>query len=399
MKRLHATFFAVLLVLFAFGRACPADTFVHRQTDEVLHGYTTSQVEDGKTTVHTRQKGKIELNLAEWKVTPDRSGRNSEVIILPVNGNIMLQIETEALMDAIDKAVNSGPLFILLEIDTPGGRIDYTRRICGAIAQTGACQVVAFVRGGQYGGAISAGAAVAFACDKIYMAESTSIGASAPVGLSGNRIKDFNQIYGPEVAEKINSAWRTYLASLAEQNDRPGLLAGAMVDESIEVIEVSEADKRLFIDPVNVKPEQKIVHTWSKKGSLLTLTADEAARCGIADEVLKSRLALLRHLQATEARLVIDDAFQQAHEQFKRAEQRFNKISKSLDLKIKQFKRAETQIRAVKMLREIRDGYKSLAALAKLYPDLQVDVNYLNKQLNSAEALYEQEKMKRRFRP
>jgi uncharacterized protein involved in exopolysaccharide biosynthesis len=172
-----------------------------------------------------------------------------------------------------------------------------------------------------------------------------------------------------------------------------------MVDESIEVIEVSEADKRLFIDPVNVKPEQQIVHTWSKKGSLLTLTADEAVRCGIADEVLKSRLALLRHLQATEARLVIDDAFQQAHEQFKRAEQRFSKISKSLDLKIKQFKRAETQVRAVKMLREIRDGYKSLAALAKLYPDLQVDVNYLDKQLNSAEALYEQEKMRRRFRP
>ncbi len=76
----------------------------------------------------------------------------------------------------------------------------------------------------------------------------------------------------------------------------PDLLARAMVDSSIEVIEVNQAAKRLFIEPVNKKPDQQVVRTWNKAGSLLTLTAEEAVECTIADGLVGSREQLLQQL-------------------------------------------------------------------------------------------------------
>ena len=119
-----------------------ADTFTRSDTNEVLHGYATSQTTGGKTTVKTLEKGSIELKLSQWQVTPNHLGRNKKVIVLTLNSQIMLDIETTALVEAIPKAADEGPLFILLQIDTPGGRTDYTHRICGAITQTKNCPVV-----------------------------------------------------------------------------------------------------------------------------------------------------------------------------------------------------------------------------------------------------------------
>jgi len=394
MKKLQVAISIASLVLFAFGSACFADTFVNRLTGELLHGYTTTQTEGGKTIVHTQEKNVVKLNLADWQITADRLGRNNKVIVLMLDNEIMLEIETQAMAKAIARASDEGPLFILLEIDTLGGRTDFTKQICGAITQADNCTVIAFIKGGKYGGAISAGAAVAFACDKIYMANNTIIGAAAPVAVSGTGPQDFKKIFGEEVAEKISSAWRAYLASLAEQNNRPSLLAGAMVDEDLEVIEVSELEKRLFIDPVNKTPQQHIVHTWSKKGSLLTLTAHQALKCGIADKVVSSLQDLLRDLNAQNAEVVIDNSFQKAGNQFNRAKQIFNRLSKSIDLKTKQMKQARTKPRALKLLRAIRHDYRSLLTLAKRYPDLQINVQHLQQQLNSAEAFHQEVKMR-----
>jgi len=373
MKKLQMAIFTASLVLFAFGPACLADTFVNRLTGELLHGYATTQTEGGETIVHTQEKNVVKLNLADWQITPDRLGRNNKVIVLILDNEIMLEIETQAMVKAIARALDEGPLFILLEIDTLGGRTDFTKQICGAITKDDNCPVVAFVKGGEYGGAISAGAAVAFACDKIYMADNTVIGAAAPVAVSGTGPEDVKKIFSEGVAEKISSAWRAYLASLAEQNNRPSLLASAMVDENLEVIEVSELDKRLFIDPVNKTQQQRIVRTWSKKGSLLTLTAHQAVKCGIADKVVSSRQELVRDMNAQNAEIVIDDSFQKAGNQFDRAKRLFNRLSKSIDLKIKQMKQARTRPRTLKMLQAIRHDYRSLLTLAKRYPDLQIE--------------------------
>ncbi|MHC4545460.1 MAG: hypothetical protein ACYSYL_13210, partial [Planctomycetota bacterium] len=258
----------------------------------------------------TREKGKLTLNLAQWQITPDRLGRNNKVIILTLDDHLELYIEAQAMKEAIIKSADEGPLFILIEISTPGGRLDRIQRICGQIAKTKYCQVIAFITGGRHRGAISGGAAVAFACDKIFMEDNSVIGAATLVAKSATGPKDIKQVYGENLGEKLTSSWRSHLASMAERQGRPGILAMAMADRDIEVIEVSQGNKKLYIDPFNKRPQQNTVHVWSKKGALLTLTAQDAVKCGIADKVFDSREQLLRFLQAEDAQIVMNKDLQ-----------------------------------------------------------------------------------------
>lgn len=395
MKKSQVKILAAFLVLLAFSLACFADTFTHRQTGEVLHGYIAGQAKNGEAIVSTKEKGQVGLDLAQWQIVTDRLGRNNKVIVLTIEDEIGLEIETQALEREVAKLSNEGPLFILFEIDTPGGWGDLTQRICGAITQTKNCPTVAFVKGGKYGGALSAGAAVALACDKIYMADNTVIGAATAITFSETgRPESLKEAFGEEVGEKFASAWRAYLASLAEQNHRPGLLARAMVDRNTEVIEVADANRRLFIDPVNKKPQQRLVHTWSKKGSLLTLTAAEAVECMIADKVISSRQELLGELDAANAKVVLNSEIQDARAELKRARGQVNRIRKSIDLKIEQSKYQQPKPKVLEILRSAKSEFQTLIKLAKKYPDLELDVQSLEKELNFVEAAYQDVKRK-----
>jgi membrane-bound ClpP family serine protease len=106
---------------------------------------------------------------AEKQIEADANTANKKVIVFELDESFMLDIETAAFEQAIRNAAKRKPEFILVEIDTPGGRTDFAQRICAAITSTTSCPVVAFVKGGKYGGAISAGAAVAFACKPIIL--------------------------------------------------------------------------------------------------------------------------------------------------------------------------------------------------------------------------------------
>ncbi len=245
------------------------------------------------------------------------------------------------------------------------------------------------MKGGKYGGAISAGAAVAFACDKIYMAKNSIIGAATMITISGKGPQDMREAYGETVGEKFTSAWRAYMASLAEQNDRPGIIARAMVDKEIEVIEVKGHRGRLFIEPINRQPLQKVLHTWSKKGSLLTLTAAEAVNCGTADGIAGSRRKLLTEADAASAKIVKDKKIQKARKELKRASGQLARIRKSVDLKVKQSETPMPVPRVLKILRGAKREFKTLIKLAKKYPDLNLDIQMLEDELNSIEAAYQ----------
>jgi len=378
---------AIFLLL---ASASFADTFKHRQTNEVLHGYATSRTENGKTIVCTQEKQDIALNLADYNITPGPQGRNNKVIVITIDGEIMLELATASLEQAIAEAADKGPLFILLEVDTPGGRLDLAQRISAAITKAANCRTICFVKGGKYGGAISAGVAVTLACNKIYMANNTVLGGATPIVISEQGPQELKKAYGEAVGEKFASIWRANLASLAERSNRPTLLARAMVDKDIEVVEVSDAKgKRFFINPADKKPQQNLVKTWNTKNSLLTLTADEACKCGMADKVVGSRQEVLADCNADKAEIVTDNCFQQARQDFKRAELRFSQLRKSLDLKIKYLENEQTLPKALRYLRDIRTDFKSLISLAKKYPDLDLNVEELQRELNSVEAVYE----------
>ncbi len=383
---------AVFLLVLTVSLVCKADTFTHSKTSRTLHGYAIGQVEKNLTAIVTQEEGIIKLNLAEWKITTDRLGRNNKVILLTLDHIIGREIETAALEKAIVESSYEGPLFILLEIDTPGGRVDLVLRICSAITSTNNCPVIAFVKGGRYGGAISAGAAATLACDKVYMASNTIIGSAALVAANG----ELERVYGRTLTEKMNSYWKAYLASLAQQNDRPALLARAMIDSDIEVVEVTGAKKTMFVESADKNSGQKVVRTWSKKGSLLTLTAEEAVQSGIADKIVDTRAQLLADMDVADAEIVINTTVQEAAKQFKFARIKFHKLRKSLDLKYKQAQGRQSTPRVLKILREVRIDYKTLIRLAKRYPDLNINVEALESELNTIEAAYKNIKIQSR---
>ena len=407
MKILKSAFIPAFTILI-FAGLCLADTFTNHQTGEKLHGYITfqtlvpsqtahkdanapkpEQAEEDQKTVFTQEKGIIKLNTNDWDIKRDSAGRNNKVIIVPVDDAIMYEIETDAFEKAIADSSAEGPLFILVEIDTPGGRVDLAQRMCTAIIKDADCNVIAYIKGGKYGGAISAGAAVALSCSKIFMTENTTIGAATLVtgAKPDKELKD--KKYEDVVSEKHSSAWRAYLASLAQQNDRPGLLARAMVDSSIEVVEVNQGDHRLFIEPMNKKPNQEVTRTWNKSGSLLTLTAKEAVDCTIADGLVGSREQLLQQLGAGDANVITDKKIAGARREFQLAERKVEEISKDFDLKVKQSKYQMPAGKFLGILRGAKSDFETLKALSKKYPDLHLDTVDIESELNSINAAYD----------
>ncbi|MGA2914923.1 MAG: hypothetical protein ABSE89_02760 [Sedimentisphaerales bacterium] len=383
--------YIALITVFMTVSLAAADTFISDTNNQSYHGYATGNESGGLSEVNTVEKGLINLNLNQFKVTRDRIGRNNTVAILSIPGEIILGMETNAFEKAIKTAASKGPLFILIEIDSPGGRIDLAMRICSAITKTSNCDIYAYTNGGSNGGAYSAAAAVAMACNKIYMSDGTAIGAATMISQDseGNPV-DLKKELGENLSEKFRSGWRNYLASLAERNNRPGILVKAMESKDIEVVEVNDNGKRVFIESVNKKPGQTIVKTWSKHDSLLTLPAKEAVDCGIADKIYDTRQDLLQDQNALSAQIIPDESMAKARELYQRIEKSLKRLDASIDLGIKQLKATQSRPQALKAMRSIINDAQFVLGLKKKFgDDVPVDEQRVQSFLNAVQAEYD----------
>jgi membrane-bound serine protease (ClpP class) len=162
---------------------------------------------------------------------------------------------------SIREAEAAGAGALVLEIDTPGGRIDAAQQITDAISDA-SIPVYAFIDRR----ALSAGAMIALAADGIFMRPGSTLGAATPV--SGE---------GEKASEKIVSVMRAEFRALAQARGLDANIAAAMVDEDIEIAGVVE------------------------RGKLLTLSTNEATALGFATEVADwdALLAQLSMPQAT----------------------------------------------------------------------------------------------------
>jgi len=163
-----------------------------------------------------------------------------------------------------------------------------------------------------------------------------------------------------------------------------------MVEKELEVVEVAEAGGRVFVDAASRRPEQRVVRTWSRKGSVLTLTAGEAVECGIADKIVEGRRELLAELNAAGAEVVVNEGPQEARTEFGRAKKKLDRLKNSIDARAKQSYVTEAGPRALRNLRDAIADYKEVIALGRRYKDLNVNVASFEKALNSAEAAYDQ---------
>jgi ATP-dependent protease ClpP protease subunit len=379
-----------LLLAVALSGPVFADTFRHKQKDLVYTGYATSRLNEGKTEVVTVENGIVALNLAEYNIEWNEQGRNQFVSILPLSDSIRYEIETSAFEKALTEEADKGPLYIVIEIDSPGGRVDFAKRLCSAVSGMKHCKTVAFIKGGKNGGAYSAAAILSLACDKIYMVPETSIGAATMIAsTAGGHVMDMKEAYGETVGEKFNSAWRNYVASIAEENGRPGILAKAMADKDIVVLEVERGGQKVYLE--QSKPGDNVLRTICKKGELLTLTAQNAASVGLINGLTNSRQEMLVMLGCSGAACRENSLIVEAREEFEKVNRRFDKLNENIDLKLRELSAKSrngglTRSQAIRDFTVlIREG-ENLLKLKRSYPDIPIDEEHILELVNIIKA-------------
>ena len=168
----------------------------------------------------------------------------------------------------LDEADRQKADVVLIELNTFGGRVDAAVAIRDAIMDAPQ-ETVIFINKR----AISAGALISLACQRIAISPGGTIGAATPVSSTpGQEVPE-------AVEEKYLSYFRQEMRSTAETRGRDGDIAEAFVDKDKEVENVSE------------------------KGKLLTLTTRTALETGMADFEARSLDEVLAEIGGSAASL------------------------------------------------------------------------------------------------
>ena len=175
------------------------------------------------------------------------------VYLVEIKGDIDLGL-APYVRRVIGEAQEAGASAVVLEINTPGGRLDAALDIKNTLLDS-QVPTIAFINREAF----SAGALIAIAAHEIYMTSGAVVGAATPI-IGGS---------GEKASEKVVSAVRTDFRATAEARGRDPDIAAAMVDEEVEVEGLVE------------------------KGKLLTLTVTEALEWGYSEGEVADLDALL----------------------------------------------------------------------------------------------------------
>ena len=215
----------------------------------------------------------------------------SRVQVIQVHG--VIDFGLSAFVDrCVREGLEEGVDAFVLEIDTEGGLVEAALLVCGSMEEAEPCPTVAYVTDRAW----SAGALISLACDEIVMAPGSTIGSALPVSLG---------VSGAEpqaLGEKYISAIRAKFKAVAEKNGHPVLLAAAMVDPDLEVIQVSLDGQTAYLTAEEVDAEKtsrgedkvNVGPTVCAAGKLLNLTASEAVEYGVSSaesETIEDALA------------------------------------------------------------------------------------------------------------
>ena len=163
---------------------------------------------------------------------------------IPVTGTVEMGL-APFVERSLEEAEKAGAAAAVLDIDTPGGRIDAAEQIADALRDA-RIPTYAYVNRRAF----SAGAMIALATDGIFMRPGAVLGAATPVDGGGGKL-----------SEKVVSAMRSEFRALAEARGLDPRVAEGMVDETLGAPGVAQP------------------------GQLVSLSTGEAARVGYAREV------------------------------------------------------------------------------------------------------------------
>jgi len=216
--------------------------------------------------------------------TPSPALTGRKVFVLPVKGTIdqsMLYIFRRAFRE-IERMQ---PDAVIVELDTPGGRLLETREIIQWLRSLKPrIPVYAFVNPNAY----SAGAIICLGTTQIFMCPAAHIGDAMPILI--NPLSGGVQELPEEIREKMISPTRALVRGLAQENGYDENLAEAMVDPDREF---------------------KAADVSCPKGELLTLTSQEAVslvppdnRPLLASALVNDIPELLEHVNLAGAQIV-----------------------------------------------------------------------------------------------
>jgi len=231
-------------------------------------------------------------SFSENDLTPDKDSTKKIIYVIPVTGTIDLGLSSfikRACLEAKEKKADA----VVIKINTYGGRVDAADEIVAAIADLSPIPTFAYVTHSAW----SAGALVAIACKEIIMQNGSSIGSAEPriMGMPTS---------AQTTDEKIVSALRGKFKSTAEANGHSPKLAEAMVDMSIEIVQVEfNGELKLFtrgeLDKLKEKHSKKLFKNEkviSAQKKLLNLTANESLRYGLSVKTVKTEKSFFDHV-------------------------------------------------------------------------------------------------------
>ncbi len=198
--------------------------------------------------------------------------------------------------DTMSQLIAREVQFVIIELATPGGTIDASRKLAEAIDNLSdqGIETFGWVPNGQ--AAYSGGTMVALACRNLAMGDNSRIGDVQPIDLFGN-----------ELPEKIQTTVRADMRRWARDRGYPIALAEAMVTKEIAVLQVRVSNGRtLYLTeqeledlPVADRNSAQIKRIV-ERGEILTIDEKEAFEYGFISHICLTTEQLLTDFGLTQ---------------------------------------------------------------------------------------------------
>lgn len=183
-----------------------------------------------------------EAILAVWLVWVIAAGGAQQVCLIEIDGTIG-PATASYIERAITEAAEAGAQCLIIQLDTPGGLLDSTKKIIQGFLRSPIPIVVYVAPAGAWAG--SAGCFITMAADVAAMAPATSIGAAHPVSLGGGQAE---QKTDEVMKQKLENFASSYLEAIATRHNRNAEWAKAAVRESASVT----AEKALELNVIDL---------------------------------------------------------------------------------------------------------------------------------------------------
>jgi len=233
-------------------------------------------------------------------LSAEEAAKYSRGVVIRFEGEILPGLQTY-LYRKLDAAKEQGADLVILEIDSPGGRLNESLEIAEHLRDLDWAHTVAYVPKK----AISGAAIVSLGCDEILMGPSSEIGDAGVIYMDEHSVFRF-------VKQKAISYLATDLHRLADAKKRPPALAEAMIDKDLRVFYVRDrkTEEKSYISERefnNAKPDdfEKLKEVpESGNGRFLALTGTRAVELGLANAIIENRDELAKRYGLGELQIV-----------------------------------------------------------------------------------------------